>query len=218
MSRLRSIFATSALTAAVLCSHACAQLPGPGPAPRWGAAQGVPVIQGAIARFTINPMGEVDGFQTKDGTQVRFPPHMSDELVAVVKVGDPVSVQGFREYSGAVKAYAITGGSSGRTVFEHPPGPDRLPPHLRGIALQEMTAQGKVTLVLTGPKGEANGVMLEDGSIVRFPPHVAFQFAQWLQPGQPVAARGYGTQNQFGRALEAIAIGPSPAALQPVQR
>lgn len=219
MLRSRFLLALGALTCTLRLGSAFPQTPPPPANPtQWGAPQASPTVQGTIARFMINPMGEVDGFVTNDRTQVRFPPHMSEELIAIAAVGDPISVQGFREYSGAVKAYSVTSSRSGQTVVEHPPGPNRLPPHLRGISLQEMTAQGAVALILTGPKGEPNGVMLQDGSVVRFPPHVGFQFAPLLQPGQAIAARGYGTQNQFGRALEAVAIGASPAALQPVQR
>ena len=189
--------------------------PKPVPYPPGAYAQTAPVSAGTIARVMLNPMGEVDGFLLSDGIQVKFPPHMSDELVAVVAIGDPVNIQGFNEYSGTVKAFAITNTKSGQTVVEHPPEPNRLPPHLRGAALREMSAQGRVSKVLTGPKADPNGVLLEDGSIVRFPPHIGFQFAQFLQPGQVLVARGYGTQNQYGRALEATAMGPSASALQP---
>ena len=37
-----------------------------------------------------------------------------------------------------------------------------------------------------------------------------------LQPGQTIAVEGVGTQNDYGRALEAMAVGTSPQTLQPI--
>ena len=47
-----------------------------------------PVAQGTVGQYLLNPHGEVDGLLLSDGTQVHFPPHMGDELVAAVKPQD----------------------------------------------------------------------------------------------------------------------------------
>lgn len=60
-----------------------------------------------------------------------------------------------------------------------------------------------------GKKGEIKGAMLDDGTFVRLPKHAAYQFAVQLQP---VAVEDLGTQNEYGRAIEAIAIGASARA------
>ena len=195
-----------------------AEPPAPVPPIVHGPPNATLVAQGTLARFTINPFGEVDGFLLADGTQVTFPSHMSAELIAAVNVGDAVSVQGMREYSGAVKAWIVTNTHTHAVVAEHPPQEGRppLPPHLRQAALSPLEVQGKIHRTLSGPRGEVNGVLLEDGSIVRFPPDIGVQYRQLLQPGAAFAARGYGTQNQFRRALEATAIGTSSAALRPI--
>jgi hypothetical protein len=44
----------------------------------------------------MNPHGEVDGLLLNDGTQINFPPHMTDELVGAVKPGQQVGIQGDR--------------------------------------------------------------------------------------------------------------------------
>ena len=67
--------------------------------------------------------------------------------------------------------------------------------------------------MLTGPRGEANGVILTDGSIVRFPPE---SLRQSVQPGAPFAASGLGTRNANGTSLEAVNLGTSLSALQPL--
>jgi hypothetical protein len=177
-----------------------------------------PVAIGVVKRFVINPYGEVDGVLLEDGTLAKYPPHMASELTATVKLGDTISIRGFREYAGTVKALVITNDATNRAVIEHPPTPGigMMPKHLRFATLARLQASGKVERALYGKKGEVNGVMLDDNTVVRFPPHAIYQFATQLQLGQTVAVEGLGTQNEYGRAIEAISIGASPQTLQPI--
>jgi hypothetical protein len=177
-----------------------------------------PIVTGALKRFVINPHGEVDGLLFEDGTLAKFPPHMASEVTAAIKSSDTVSVRGFREAAGTIKALVITNEATKRAVIEHPPVPGiaKMPKHLRFAMLARLQATGKVERLLYGKKGEVKGVMLDDGTVVRFPPHAAYQFATQLQPGQNIAVEGLGTQNEYGRGIEAIAIGASPQTLQPI--
>jgi hypothetical protein len=177
-----------------------------------------PVVTGVVRRFVINPHGEIDGLLLEDGTLAKYPPHMAAELAAAVKPGDTISVRGFREYAGTVKALVITNEATKRTVIEHPPVPGigKMPKHLRFATLARLASSGTVDRAMYGKKGEINGVMLGDGTVVRFPPHAVFQFGAQLQPGQAIAAEGFGTQNEYGRAIEAIAIGTTAQTLQPI--
>jgi hypothetical protein len=65
-------------------------------------------------------------------------------------------------------------------------------------------------------RGENDGAVLDNGTIVHFPPSVGTQFASLFQVGAPLAAVGYGTINTYGRSLEATSIGPSAGHLQTV--
>ena len=80
--------------------------------------------------------------------------------------------------------------------------------------MRELNVQGRVRALLSGPGGEVHGAVLEDGTQVRVPPHVGNQYRAPLKVGDAINAKGYGTANQYGRALEATAIGISgtPAA------
>jgi hypothetical protein len=69
--------------------------------------------------------------------------------------------------------------------------------------------------VTTAPRGESDGVILKDGTIIKMPPPVAQQFARLLRPDAVIAARGYGTRNQYGEALQATAFGP-PQLIYPL--
>lgn len=197
---------------------------GPGPAPGYASAQ-TTAATGRITAFLINPNGDVDGLLLADGTQVNFPPHLSGILVDIARVGDTIRVQGFRaSAAGAVHAAVITNTSTGRTMVDQPPSPDRVPP--QPAAVNAMNVEGRVVRLLHTDMGELNGAILEDGTIVRFPPPYGVQLQSQLQTNAELTATGYGTQNAYGRALEATSIavngqppvtlyGPGPIAQGP---
>ncbi len=218
----KHFIATSAALAFALCSFSAHAIP-PGhlpPTPHQGVdssgLMGQSVVEGQVQRMLINPYGEVDGLRLSDGTLVRFAPHNADALTAMVKPGDRVRIIGRAQARGTVKADAIVHVDSGRTLYDQPPPAGEglaLPPHLRAQRLQPQQVEGRVESVLTGPRGEVNGVILSDGSIVRFPPE---SLRLSVQTGAPFAASGLGTRNAFGTALEALALGTTLTTLQPL--
>lgn len=178
--------------------------PGVAPPPTYGDAA-APVATGRITQFLINPNGDVDGLLLGDGTQVNFPPHLSAALIQVARIGDTVSVQGFRGYgAGAVHAGVITNTATRQSMVDQPPSPDRPPPP--PAALTALNANGRVVRLLYTDRGDMNGAILEDGMIVRFPPPFGAQLQSVLQPNVQLTATGYGTQNAYGRALEATSL------------
>ncbi len=181
----------------------------PGPAPL--GADGVPATaQGTVARFLVNPDGDVDGLLTSDGTLVHFPPHMGTQLTSAVRPGDSVQISGWRDAGGALAAQRITDLRNGQQLVDQPPlpGTQPLPPDLRGAALSRLSAQGEVAHVTTTPRGEPDGVILADGTVIRMTPPVAQQFPALVQTGAKVSAQGYGTRTRYGTALQATAFGP----------
>jgi hypothetical protein len=180
----------------------------PGPAPMAAQQQSV-VATGTLSRFVINPEGDVDGFLLADGSLVHFPPHMGSQLVSVVHQGDAIRIAGFRDGAGDITAQQIANERTSQQVVDQPPPVDalRAPPALRGAGLVKLSVKGTVARVTTAPRGEPDGVMLRDGTIIKMPPPVAQQFANLLRPDVVVAATGYGTRNRYGEALQAIAFG-----------
>ena len=92
--------------AALLASgYAFAQAPAPPPAAARppAAPPGVPEqlaeVRGEVTRFTLTPIGELDGVILADGTQVHLPPHLSAQLANAVRAGDTVTVHGYRSPS-----------------------------------------------------------------------------------------------------------------------
>ncbi|WP_118181187.1 hypothetical protein [Paraburkholderia phosphatilytica] len=165
--------------------------------------------QGTVARFLTNPDGDVDGFLTGNGALVHFPPHMGTQLTSMVSVGDNVQVSGWRNAAGNLTAQRITSTRSGQQLVDQPPqaGAQPLPRELRGAALSRLSVQGQVAHVTTAPRGEPDGVILADGTVIKLTPPIAQQFPALVQTGAKVSAQGYGTRNQYGTALQATAFG-----------
>lgn len=229
---LLSAVAVLALTGA----SAFAQQPAPPAPPSPGAERGAPrgpgaraeeagtatpVVTGRVQRWLVNPNGEVDGLLLADGTQVGFPPHLSSEVQGALKIGDSVEVSGWRAPNApVVRAASLKATASGRSVADKPPvdGAKRESREPRAPrdpgALTAMNASGRVARILYTGRGDANGVLLDSGTIVRFPPHVGAAYASSLQPGNVIEARGWGTRGANGSALEATALGSSTETMR----
>jgi hypothetical protein len=171
-------------------------------------------IQGRVARLLPTPHGEVDGLLLEDGRLVRFPPHLSAALLGVVGQGDAVVVDGMQAGIGTdVRGWRITNPTTGRSVTDAPPP---FPPEPRAWSERDMRVSGIVRRALTGGRGETNGVILDDGTVVRFPPPVGEAFATLVVPGARLIAQGYGSSGPAGTAIEAVALGSSERDLMAV--
>jgi hypothetical protein len=223
-----NLIAQATLALAVIATAACAAQPAPlpqdgatmppsppspppPPARDSGPLDGAPAnVSGVVRRFLINPDGEVDGMLLADNTLVRFPPHVGRQVASAMSLGDAVNVSGFAQQpDGTLRASLISDTKSGRSIADQPPPADaqRPPDSLGGIGLAKLTAVGRVLRVTTAPRGELDGVLLADGTVIKLTPPAALQFANLLRPGTTVAAQGYGTHNQYGEALQATAFG-----------
>jgi hypothetical protein len=74
---------------------------------------------------------------------------------------------------------------------------------------RQMSLSGIVRAALYGPAGDLNGAILNDGTIIRMPPPMAYQFASLLTPGQSVTVQGWGLNTAYGRVVETQTLGPA---------
>jgi hypothetical protein len=194
----------------------------PRPAPHAEeAGTATSVATGRIERWLVNPNGDVDGLLLADGTQVGFPPHLSADVQRALKIGDSVEISGWRAPNApVVRAARLMATGSGRSIADTPPAADGARPAMRAprdpSALTAMNASGRVARILYTGRGDANGVLLDSGTIVRFPPHVGTAYAATLQPGNTIEARGWGTRSPNGNAIEATALGTSTETMRDV--
>jgi hypothetical protein len=179
--------------------------------------QQFPAIRGELERLTLTARGDIDGFVLKDGTEVKTAPGLSTQIAFAIKPGDRVTVHGLRAAAlPLVRAVSITDEISHRTIADTeminaPPPPPAPPP--RGNPPQAARAisetSGRARMVLHGAQGEVNGVLLESGTILRFPPDQTAQLVSFLQPRQPVVAEGVTLTNAMGTVVEVDQLGPS---------
>jgi hypothetical protein len=176
--------------------------------------QQLPMLQGKVGQYSLTPRGDVDGLILEDGTEIHLPPHLGAQLVFAIKPGDRVTVHGLKARAIAmVQAMSVANDATGATVADNgPAGPAG--PRGRG---QFLSAQGHIKTQLHGPRGELNGVLLEDGTIVRLPPDEAERLATQLAAGQPLYVEGDGITNPLGKVIAAQRIGPSQSELAQVQ-
>jgi hypothetical protein len=176
--------------------------------------QQLPVLQGKVAQYSLTPRGDVDGLILEDGTEIHLPPRLGAQLVFAVKPGDRITVHGLKARAIAmVEAISVTNDATGATVSDGGPGG---PPGPRDSGT-DLSAQGHIKTQLHGPRGELNGVLLEDGTIVRLPPEEADRLATELAPGQPLYVEGDGVAGLLGKVIAAQQIGPSQSQLAQVQ-
>jgi hypothetical protein len=171
-------------------------------------------IAGVVKRYLINPEGGVDGMLLTDNTLVMFPPHLGTQVTATVAPGARVRIVGDTMPGGTVRAQQIINDKTDQAIADQPP-PLRLPRDLRGTGLVKLEVSGSILRVTTAPRGEPDGVLLADGTVVKLTPSVASQFGSLLQPGTVIAAQGYGTRNRYGESLQATAFG-TPGNLTPL--
>jgi hypothetical protein len=208
MERIRILFEATLLTTAV-AGGALAQS-GPAFDP-----QQLPAMEGKVAQYSLTPRGDVDGLILEDGTEVHLPPHLGAQLAYAVKPGDRVTVHGLKARAIAmVEGVAVTNEATGAQVVDNGPGG---PPPVPGDRGQFLSAQGHIKSQLHGPRGDVNGVLLENGTIIRVPPDEADRLADQLMPGQPVYVEGDGIAGPLGKVIAAQRIGPNQSQLAQVQ-
>lgn len=187
---------------------------GAGPAPVFDPAQ-LPELRGTVKRYTLTPAGDIDGLVLADGTEVNLPPHLTPEIAFAIRPGDAVTIHGLRARAlPLVAATSIRNDGSGQTIVDR--GPRR---GARGG--EEQTRTGLVDLVLHGPRGEVNGLMLDDGTTVRLPPDDEASLSPGgtaLAAGQRVTVKGTVLDTVLGSVIDASAIGREEGAVAEVRR
>jgi hypothetical protein len=199
---LAALLATSVLVAG---APAHSQIGG-----MWDSSQ-LPETRGTVRQYTLTPRGDVDGLILNDGTEVKLPPHLTAQIVFAVRPGDAVTVRGLRARAlPLVDAASVTNNASGAVVTDNGPpgGPDR--------AATQQTIGGRITSALHGKRGEVNGALLDNGTVLRLPPPEAERMQAWLQPGQMIAARGVSLVTPLGTVIDVTAIGSGPGQMSDI--
>jgi hypothetical protein len=182
--------------------------------------QQLPVQRGEVQQFTLTPRGDIDGLILADGTEVKTPPQLSTAMAFSIKPGDTVTIRGLHAAAlPLMQAVSITDDATGRTVVAaEPPRPRGGAGAGPGGSTAGLTEiEGRVRMTLHGPRGDVNGALLQDGTVLRLPPPEADRFTALLQPDRNLVAEGTLLANPLGKVLEVHQIGASRDQLNQVQ-
>ncbi|MCA8425063.1 hypothetical protein [Burkholderia seminalis] len=164
----------------------------------------LPETRGRVTQFLLNPHGDIDGLVLNGDLQVHVPPHLGRELVRHIEVGDRIRVRGVKMRGAeTIAAVQLTGRHGVEIVDDGPVHGTPKPPH-GGRTPMEMS--GEVAFALHGPKGELNGALLENGAVLRVPPHAAAELSDYLRAGVHVMAWGQGVVTRYGAVLDVSEI------------
>jgi hypothetical protein len=181
----------------------------------------LPETSGTVDRFLLNAQGDADGMILTDGAEIHFPPHMSAEIGKFVHPGASVKVRGVRPRSADLVAAVAIEAADGTRILDRGPanhqGEAKKAHEHSTTARKPMRVEGIVQRALHGAKGEVRGALLEDGRIVRFPPHEAERIADLIVVGALLAVRGEGLTNSVGTVIEAREIGATDETLRRVE-
>lgn len=177
----------------------------------------LPKTTGTLDRFVLNPKADIDGLLLTDGTEIHTPPHLSSKLLAALAPGGKLTVHGVKTRHGdVIVAVAIDPAQRERIVDT---GPGHMhdkyekSPHPAEKHGKSALHQGAIKRLLHGPKGHSHGVLLDDGVVVRFPPHAANSFADLLVIDALLSVHGVSCTTEHGTVIDAEAMGMKPSTL-----
>jgi len=148
----------------------------------------VTTVEGTVSEWTYNDDFTYDGLYliTKDNTSVfvKFPPHLGEQVRAL---GNTLSVNGVFRYNkeGRQELKMVSIHGNGQTVYDRKPAPNTNPPQENFI-----NGSAKVEQSQINKKGEVCGYILNNGAILRIPPHIAVQLSQMVQAGSVIGYTG----------------------------
>jgi hypothetical protein len=164
---------------------------------------------GTVQKYLLNPEGRVDGLLLNNGLQVKFPPHLSDQLTNLIAPNAEVSITGKpgtpTRFGQEIRAIQITNRQTQQTIAAQPPTTPPSPP-ANSTSYTNLSAEGTTQHWLVGHRGELNGLILSSGVEVKFPPHVGEQLVNLIQGNDKVEVQGFGSRNSYGKVIEATQL------------
>lgn len=160
-----------------------------GPGGRPGAAGGLQPVnkyQGNVVKLQYNDDTVFDGFYILNGTDsvlVKFPPHSGKQIMSAAKVGSQVNFTGTAETTplGGSEVHLVS--LNDKMIYDSPRS--ELPP-----AEKFVDGKGKIASLRKGRDGMVNGLILDNKTILKLPPHPLAQLGNSLQPGNTIAFTG----------------------------
>lgn len=154
------------------------------PAP--GGLRPVNAWQGKVVKWQYNEDSVFDGFYLLNGSDsllITFPPHLGKQIAGAAKVGAHVNLTGTAESTpfGAtgVRLVSINNATIDDSPRQEMPQTEKF-----------VEQKGKISSLRMGRDGMVNGLLLDNKTLLKLPPHMIMQLGNALQPGTPIAYSG----------------------------
>jgi hypothetical protein len=177
----------------------------------------LPVTRGTVERFLLNGHGAIDGLLFDDGTEVHTPPHLSEAIARALKPGALVEVRGVALRNVDLLVAVAIDPPKGKRILDEGPASTHVKPHVDDDG-SRWSYEGDIARLLHGPKGNVHGVLLDDGVIVRVPPHAAHALSPYLVVGQAIGVEGRWIDTPHGAVIHADKLGADAESVEPMPK
>ena len=162
----------------------------------------LPSVQGTVSQYILDSDGDVAGMMLDGGIEVQASTRDTSELVLVAHV----TVHGLKARAEPMMlAMSITNDTTHATLLIR----NQSRSHDRDAPMEALSP---IKARLHDSRGEVDGVLLADGTVLNLPLSDVERRGTQLAVGQTVYASGSGTSNLLGRVIAARVLGPSRAA------
>ena len=168
----------------------------------WIDPLALPVNRGVVAHVFANSHGELDGLMLRNNQVVHFPPHLSEWIARHVRVGDKIAIRGLKaRHAGSITAVSIVA-QNGKSIVDEGPHTGTARHKVFAKPMGPIETQGTVRSPIYGAKGELHGALLDNGVVLRVPPHAAPSLVDYLSQGASIHARGAGLKGRYGYVID----------------
>ncbi|GBQ83953.1 hypothetical protein AA0535_0378 [Asaia krungthepensis NRIC 0535] len=153
-------------------------------------------FSGKVDRLLPGTQGDAVGAILTDGTEIEMPPGLAAQDHHL-RAGSSLTVKGLNAPAlHLVRAFAL----SEKQDLCAAPMPELV------TSAPPASAEGRIVRLLHDGDGALNGALLDSGTVLRVPASGAR--TQYLRPGAPIYAEGYGYQTAYGKLVVARRLGP----------
>jgi hypothetical protein len=174
---------------------------------------------GNVEIYLLNKEGLVDGLLLNDSKQVKFTPHLNDQIVAAIKPGDNVEVVGKlgtpSVYGQEIEGLIITNSQTKAVV-----GKKSKPKRKHKVDENSLTLikiDDTVQHWLVNDDGKLRGAILTSGTQVHLAKPLAKQLDKVAKIGSRIKADGVGRRTNHGEVVEVISLDIDGKVLPPSQ-
>ena len=164
---------------------------------------------GQISRYLMNHHGEIEGILLDNGISVRFGCEYGSAVMSALKPGQDISVEGrantkTSEFHG-LKAHTFQILKSGETLRLKDLAKTQAPAEAEAHQHQHHDLSGLFQELIYNDNNDIDGLLLQDGNLVRIPPHEAKRLVTLplVRGVTKVDASGEGSNTEFGTVVKA---------------